>query len=194
MKQELLDLIKKDYEDYKRMIDTNFSEEDEKMITPGRLKRVERIREKHSRWVNSEDIDIYDCILNEAVDTNLKGKDIISTNEILMYISELTYGTYEKLFKDDYELPKEDENAVYILYMDIENNCKYFIPKEFQKKFEETHNIIVPYKNENVNPGANYSRNIGLIKSVRNEFIKEAMYSSQEEASKEFIKKYQETK
>lgn len=191
MKQELLESIKKDYEDYLKMVESNFKELDDEFITPGRLKRVEKIREKHSYWITSEDVDIYDYILDEAIDNNLVDNEIGNTNKVLMYIAELTYNTYNKLFKKELELPKMNPEYTYVLYMDIEDNSKYFIPKEYQKEFEESHNVIVTYKNPNCNAGWNFDRNIEGIKEVRREFIKQAMHEEQEEVAKEFIKKYQ---
>lgn len=193
MKQELLDSIIRDYKDFSKMVETNFEEENDKDITPGRLKRIEKIRNKHVYWIDSDELSIYDNILNEAIDNNIEGVEIGETNKILLYISELNYDTYMSLFKEDYELPKTSTNSTYILYMDIEDNSKYFIQKEYQKEFEETHNVIVKYKNPNCNAGWNFDRNYyEEIKEVRREFIKSTMESSQEEAAKVLLKKYQE--
>lgn len=191
MKQELLDNIKKDYSDYSKMVETNFKEMDEEFITPGRYKRVSSIREKYGHWVNSEDIDVHDYILEEAISNNLEDAEIGDTNKILMYISELNYDTYKKLFKDELNLEKADPESIYILYMDIEDNTKYFILKEYQERFEKTHNVIVRYKNPNCNAGWNFERNIEGLEDARREFIKGALSNNQEEAANQYVKKYQ---
>jgi len=192
MKKELLDSIKKDYKDYSKMVETNFKEMDEEFITPGRFKRVNNIREKYGHWVNSEDIDVYDYILEEAINNNIIDAEVGDTNKILMYISELSYDTYRKLFEGGLELPKADPESIYVLYMDIEDNTKYFILKDYQEEFEKTHNVIVRYKNPNCNAGWNFERNIEELEAARKEFIKGAIHSEQEEAAKQFVKKYQE--
>lgn len=191
MKQELLDNIKKDYSDYSKMVETNFKEMDEEFITPGRYKRVSSIREKYGHWVNSEDIDVHDYILEEAISNNLEDAEIGDTNKILMYISELNYDTYKKLFNGELNLEKADPESIYILYMDIEDNTKYFILKEYQERFEKTHNVIVRYKNPNCNAGWNFERNIEGLEDARREFIKGALSNNQEEAANQFVKKYQ---
>ena len=193
MKQELLDSIKKDYEDYKKMVETNFSEAEDNMITPGRLRRIEKVKEKYSTWVGLRDKNIYDCILDEAIYNNLKEKNLGKTNGILMYISEFPYDIFLKLFNNIYELPESKNNDVYILYIDIEDYTKYFIPKELQKEFEKKHNVIVTYKNPNCNNGRIYDRNMEGLEEIRREFIRSAMYVKQEEAAKVFVKKYKET-
>ena len=194
MKQELIDSIKKDYEDYNKMIETNFKEAEEEFITPGRLKRVNSIREKYGNWVTSEDMDINDYVLDEAINNNLQDKELGDTNKLLMYIAELQYDTYKALFRDRFSLPNADEEDTYILYMDIEDNTKYFIKKDFQEEFEKKHKIVVMYKNPNCNAGWNFDRNMELLNGVRREFIKDAMYTEQEEVAKQFVMKYQENK
>lgn len=194
MKQELLDSIKKDYEDYNKMIETNFKETEEEFITPGRLKRVNGIRKKYRYWVTSEDVDINDNVLDEAINSNLESAELGETNKLLMYISELQYDTYKSLFGNGFSLPNVDEEDNYILYMDIEDNTKYFIKKEFQEEFEKRHNVIVMYKNPNCNAGWNFDRNMEILKEIRREFIRSAMSNEQEEVAKQFVKKYQENK
>ena len=69
-------------------------------------------------------------------------------------------------------------------------NTKYFVKKEEQKTFEETHNVVVTYKNPNCNLGWNHDRNIQGLNDIRNEFIKESFYNDQEEVVAQLIKKY----
>lgn len=190
MKQELIDSIKREYKDITKMIETNFIEEQQEFTTPGRKEEIKRIREKHSHWVASEDVDINDYVLDEAINSTIKNKDIGNTNKVLMYISELQYETYSKLFKDEIEIEENDPSTVYLLYMDIEDNTKYFVKKEEQKTFEETHNVVVTYKNPNCNLGWNHDRNIQGLNDIRNEFIKESFYNDQEEVAAQLIKKY----
>lgn len=193
MEDGILEKIKIDYEDYKNMVDTDFSEETDEHITPGRLKRVSKIKEKHnSIWLNSEEMSIYDYALDEAINNNIGGKELDETNKILMYISELPYDTYLKLIEEKEEIPVVNEDEILILYMDIENNKKYFVPLEEKEEFEKTHNVIVMYKTPNCNPGGIYSRNTILIDEVRREFIRDAMYGDQEEVAKQLLKKYEE--
>lgn len=194
MKQELIDSIKKDYEDYNKMIETNFKETEEEFITPGRLKRVNSIREKYGNWVTSEDMDINDYVLDEAINNNLQDKELGDTNKLLMYIAELQYKTYRILFEEEIKVPNVKDEDTCILYMDIENNEKYFVKKENQEEFEKTHNVIVMYKNPNCSLGHNYDRNIELLNDAKREFIREAMYTEQEEVAKQFVMKYQENK
>lgn len=193
MKPELLENIIKEYKDYIRMVETNFEELNDKDITPGRLKRVEKIKHKHEYWIDSEELSIYDNVLDEAINNSIEGKEIGETNKILLFISELDYDTYRALLEDDQELPVSNVNTTYILYMDIEDNSKYFIEKEKQKEFEDTHNVIIKYKNPNCNAGWNFHRNYyNGIKEAKRDFIRSAMELSQEEAAKEFVKKYKE--
>jgi hypothetical protein len=191
MKQEIIDNIIKDYKDYKKMVENDFQELNEEFTTPGRIKRVSKIKEKHESWVTSEDIDINDNILDEAINSNLVGTEVGDTNKVLIYISELTYDTYKKIFKDELEMSCTNPNAIYVLYMDIEDNSKYFIQKEYQEEFEKSHNVIVKYKNPNCNAGWNFDRNYyDEVKEARREFIIGTMENTQEDAAKELIMKY----
>lgn len=190
MKQELLNSIKREYEDITKMVETNFSEEEQEFTTPGRKEKIRRIKDKHSCWLTSEDVDINDQVLNEAISSTIKNKDIGETNKLLMYISELQYETYSKLFKDEIDIEENDPSTVYLLYMDIEDNTKYFVKKEDQKSFEDMHDVIVAYKNPNCNAGWNHDRNMQGIEDIRNEFIKDSFYNDQDEAAAQFIKKY----
>lgn len=193
MKQVLLESIKKDYEDYKKMIETNFKETDEEFITPGRFKRVDEIRKKYdTHWVTSEDMNINDYALDEAISNHIASIEEKDTNRILMYISELKYDTYKKVFDKGFDLPNAEEKDTYVLYMDIEDNTKYFIKKDFQEEFEKKHDVVVMYKNPNCNAGWNFYRNMELLSDARREFIRDAMYQNQDEAVKQFIKRYQE--
>ena len=195
MKQELLDSIKSHYEDYKVMVKTDFSELQDEMITPGRKKLVENIKALHDQCIEKE-IDVDDTILSEAIKVVLGTNDnkktkTGKTNGILMYMGKFEYETYAKLM--NLELGNKYPNKEYILYMDIENNKMYFVTKEKQEKFEQTHNVIVTYKNPNCNDGWNFERNYQYLPDIRREFIKKAMYLGQEESSIQFIKKYKET-
>ena len=102
----------------------------------------------------------------------------------------MRYGTFAKLFN----FPTDNINPedIYILYMDIESDEKCFISKDNQKSFESTNDVVVMYKNPNCNQGCNFDRNIEGLQSARREFIKDAFYTEQEEAARQFIKKYQE--
>lgn len=192
MKQELLDKIKEQYEDYSKMVKTDFEEAKEKSITEERKKKI--------KWI--ENICYYeeqagkttdDTILEEAIASVIRDEkdeiDLGKTNKILMYISEMQYGTYQKLLGVKFKgiNPKE----IYVLYMDIESKEKYFIKKDVQEEFEKRHKVIVTYKNPNCSNGMNYERNYYGIQFIRRNFIKEAMYSGQEEATKQLVKKYQ---
>lgn len=191
MKEELLKNIKKEYDDISQLVKTNFAELDQEFVTPGRLKEIERIRKQHSHWVTSEDIDIYDQILSEVINKNTKDDNIGKTNRILMFISELNYDTYTKLFSEEINIEEAQPEDTYILYMDIEDNSKYFVKKENQAEFEASNNVIVPFKtNPNISAGWNHDRNIQRVEEIRNEFIKNSLYAPQEEAASQLIKKY----
>ena len=187
MKQEIIDSIKEDYEDITKMIETKFSEEKDESITLARYNKLRRLEEFH--WHSeSSGIDSSEFALEEAIASNFSVSDTGETNKILMYISELDYDTYKKLFKE--EMKDKDPNTVYILYMDIEDETKYFVRKENQEEFEKTHQVIVTYKNPEVNAGWNFERNYYGLQFIRRNFIRKAMYSTQEETAKQFVKKY----
>ena len=193
MKQELLDTIKSHYEDYTKMVETNFEELKKDFVTPGRKKVLEHIEKEYLNWVEKEE-NIDECILVEAIktvirDENNKEIDLGETNEILMYISELEYETYALILKLD--MTDKNPKEVFILYMDIENKKMYFVKKENQEEFEKEHKIIVRYKNPNCNAGWNFDRNYEDLPYARREFIKDAIYNGQEEATIQFVKKYQ---
>ena len=190
MNKELFNSIKREYEDITKMVETDFIEEEQEFTTPGRKEKINRIKEKHIHWLTSEDVDINDYVLDEAINLALKNKEIEETNKILMYISKLQYETYSVLFKDEVNVDDKNPEKVYVLYMDIEDNTRYFVEEEKQEEFERTHNVIVTTKNPNMNAGWNYDRNIQNIEEIKKEFIKEAFYSSQEEAASQLIKKY----
>ena len=191
MEQKLIDGIKKEYEDISKLVSTNFAEEEEEFKTAERAKEIEEIRLKHSHYVTSEDIDVYDYILSDVTDEQLRNAEIGNTNKILMYISKLNYDTYKILFKDEIEVENAKSDDIFILFMDIEDNKKYFIREENYLEFIKTHNVIVPSNNLNINPGGNHYRNMQNLENIRKEFIKEAIYSNQEEAANQLIKKYQ---
>lgn len=187
MRQDIIDDVRKDYEDIGKMIATNFSEMDDKDVTVGRYKKIRKIKNLYWQWL-SENLDIDDCVLKKAIKDNRADEYIGKTNNILMYIAEMHYGTYEKLF--DLNELNRNPDELYVLYVDIENEHRYMVKKEEQEEFEKTHQVIVTYKNPNVNAGWNFEKNYDEIQSVKNEFIRQAMYSTQEEATKQFIKKY----
>lgn len=188
MKQELIDDIRKDYEDMSRMVETEFSEAKEESVSRERKEKIKKVEDMYLDWLSSENLDIDDCILDEAIYENTKGQEIGETNKILMYISEMHYQTFMQLFG----LNKGDNNPeeVYILYIDIENNDKYFVKKQNQKEFEKNNKVIVTYKNPEVNQGWNFDRNFHNLPVIRREFIRSTMYNKQEKAAKQFIKRY----
>ena len=187
MRQDIIDDVRKDYEDMGKMISTNFSEMDDKDVTVGRYRKIRKFKNLYWQWL-SENLDIDDCVLKKAIKDNRADEYIGKTNNILMYIAEMHYGTYEKLF--DLNELNRNPDELYVLYVDIENEHRYMVKKEDQEEFEKTHQVIVTYKNPNVNAGWNFEKNYDEIQSVKNEFIRKAMYSTQEEATKQFIKKY----
>ena len=192
MKQELLDSIKRHYEDYTTIIEKNFSELDDKLITPGRKKLVESIKALYHKCLE-EYLDIDESVLSEAINNVLGTNENIKTNigktnGIIMYMGTLEYDTYIKLL--GIELGNKYPNKSYNLYMDIENNKMYFVTEERRKAFEKKHKTIVTYKNPNCSDGWNFERNYHELPAIRREFIKQAMYTGQEEATIQFVKKY----
>ena len=149
-------------------------------------------KDKGSGLTVSEDIDVTNAILGRAIMEELDEENIGSTNGILMYISKLEYGTYKLLFEKELTIKEEDPKAMYVLYMDIENNKKYFIKESDSEDFEKSHNIVRLGKNEGVNDGWNHTKNMNGVAEVRQEFIGTAMYEGQEEGVKQIVKKYGE--
>lgn len=188
MKQEIIDSIKEEYEDIVKMIETNFSESKDENITVARYKKLKKIEECY--WLESSLVgrDSDNFAMYEALRAKFKASEVEETNNILMYISEMDYSTYLRLFRE--EMKGKDPNTSYVLYMDIEDETKYFIKSSDKEEFEKTHQVIVPYKNPDVSSGWNFERNYYGLKFIRSYFIKKAMYSNQEEATKQLIKKY----
>ena len=172
MREDLLESIKGQYEKKSAMISTG--------------------KDKESGLTVSEDIDVTNTILGQTITKELSEENIGSTNGILMYISELEYSTYKILFGKELNKKEKNPKAIYVLYMDIENNKKYFIKKSKSKDFEKKHNIVRLGKNGVVNDGWNHTINMNGVAEVRQEFIGTAMYSGQQEAAKQIEKKYGE--
>ena len=187
MKQEILDSIREEYEDITKMIETDFIETRDENITVARHNKLRRIEEYYwhdrSSGIASDDFAMY-----EALRAKFKASEVKETNNILMYISEMEYDTYLRLFRE--EMEGKDPNTTYVLYMDIEDETKYFVKSSEKEEFEKTHQVIVAYKNPDVSAGWNFERNYYGLKFIREKFIKKAMYSTQEEATKQLIKKY----
>ncbi len=189
MKQIYIDKIKKDYEDIKRIIETNFAETKDDSITLGRYKRIKRVKDSYDLWrMGSQHICLDDWMLTLAIEEILEDSDIDETNNILMYINEFPYNKHKRLYKG--ELEDIDSEDIYILYMDIENRKKYFVRKEDRVEFEETHSVIVPYQSETDDQAANHEINNYKTLFERRDFIRYAMSASQEEAKKILLEKY----
>ena len=188
MKQEIIDSIKEEYEDIAKMIETNFSEAKDENITVARYKKLKKLEECY--WLESSLVGrgSDDFAMYEALRAKFKASEVKETNNILMYISEMEYNTYLRLFRE--EMEGKDPNTSYVLYMDIEDETKYFVKSSDKEEFEKTHQVIVPYKNPDVSSGWNFERNYYGLQFIRSDFIKKAMYSNQEEATKQLIKKY----
>ncbi len=173
MREDLLKSIKGKYEKKSAMISTG--------------------KDKESGLTVSEDMDVTETILGQTITEELlKEENIGSTNGILMYISELEYATYKLLFGKELNKKEKNPKAIYVLYMDIENNKKYFIKKSKSEDFEKKHNVVRLGKNGVVNDGWNHTRNMKGVAEVRQEFIGTAMYEGQEEGVKQIVKKYGE--
>ena len=162
------------------------------------LKSIKEKYEKTSanpesgEFVVSEDVDVTGAILDRTITEELLGENVGSTNGILMYISELEYLTYKLLFGKELNKKEKNPKAIYVLYMDIENNKKYFIKKSKSKDFEKKHNVVRLGKNGVVNDGWNHTTNMNRVREVRQEFIGTAMYDGQKESAKQIVKKYGE--
>ena len=194
MEQIYIDKIKKEYEDIKGMVESNFAEEDDDSISLGRYKKIQRVEDAYLRWMmderpqNIEDW-IVSYIVEEIIDYSKDNVEIKETNGILSYINEAPYEKYQKLFgKRIADVPDPEE--IYILYIDIETKQKYFVKKSNRKEFEESHNIIVPYQSAWCDPDVDFERNYTTVFLKRNEFIKEAIYSNQEIATKRVLERY----
>ena len=93
MKQIYIDKIKKDYEDIKRIIETNFAETKDDSITLGRYKRIKRVKDSYDLWrMGSQHICLDDWMLTLAIEEILEDSDIDETNNILMYMLILLDG------------------------------------------------------------------------------------------------------
>ena len=192
MNQGILNKIKKEYKDITGMVKTNYAEADKKKVSPSRKKKVNEVRDTHPEYVVSEDVDVTSRILADVIETQLDEKNVGITNGILVYISELEYRIYKKMFKDELSQKERNPRIKYVLYMDIENNQKYFVRKRDSKKFEETHTVVRFKDNPGVNVGWNHDINMRKVSKVRREFIGTAMYEGQEEGVKQIVKKYGE--
>lgn len=189
MKKVYIDKIKKDYEDIKGIIESNFTETEDDSITLGRYKRIKHVASAYDLWrMGSRYISQDDWILSLAIDENLENENIDETNNILMYINEFPYNKHRRLHKSDLE--DIDSEDIYILYLDIENRKKYFVRKEDREEFEKTHSVIVPYQSEIDDQSVNYEINNYKTFFVRRDFIRYAMSTSQEEAKKITLEKY----
>ena len=187
MKQEIIDSIREEYEDITKMVKTEFREAKDESITLARYNKLRRLEELH--WHSeTSGIDSSEFALEEAIASNFSVSDTGGTNGILMYISELGYDTYKRLFPE--EMEGKDPSSMYTLYMDLEDETKYFVKSSDKEEFEKTHQVIVTYKNPEVNAGWNFERNYYGLQFIRRNFIRKAMYSTQEEAAKQFVKKY----
>ena len=194
MEQIYIDKIKKEYEDIKGMVESNFAEEDDDSISLGRYKKIQRVEDAYLRWMmderpqNIEDW-MVSYVTEEIIDYSKDKIEIKETNGILSYINEEPYKKYQKLFgKRISDAPDPEE--MYILYIDIENRRKYFVRKEDREVFEETHRVIVPYQSAWYDPGYDFERNYTTVFLKRNEFIKEAIHSNQEIATKRILERY----
>ena len=192
MNQGLLNKIKKEYKDITGMVKTNYAEADKKKVSPSRKKKVNEVRDTHPEYVVSEDVDVTRSILDDVIEAQLDEKNVGKTNGILVYISELEYGIYKKMFKDELSQRERNPRIKYVLYIDIENNQKYFVRKCDSKKFEEKHTVVRFKDNPGVNVGWNHDINMRKVSKVRREFIGTAMYEGQKEGVKQIVKKYGE--
>ena len=188
MKQIYIDKIKKDYEDIKGIIESDFAETKDDSTTLGRYRRIQHIKYKYDLWSMGSQVKQDDWMLSLAIEENLEDVAIDETNSILMYVCEFPYNKHKRLNPD--ELADIDSEDIYILYMDIENRKKYFVRKEDRETFEETHSIIVAYQSEFDDQSANHEINNYKTFFERRDFVRYAMSTSQAEAKKMILAKY----
>ena len=131
MKEELLEIIKKEYKH-----ENKFMTDDQKVLTA---------ITNHLSEINEED-----------------------TNKIYVYCGATTRGGYFNHLVD-----RNDPEAEYLLYWDIEQTYMINIPIQNCEEFESNNTIVY-----------------GKHHDVSFDFFKEAIKSDQEKAKKKIIKKY----
>ncbi len=178
MENEVLDRIKKEYNDISDTLKSNFREIGrlEETLTVKRYNYLKELRSKVQCGEFSKDGDVLDYCLEEYG----YGKPR-KTNEIWLYMLECPVSQYEEYF--NIRLLEQDKSKVVILYTDLENRTKRsIVPKENQEEFESTHRVI--YGKSTIFDC--YDR----YYNARREFFVSCLENGQEEAVQMILTKY----
>lgn len=178
MNNKKLEELKKEYNDIRNILDSDFEEIAELENNPiisryNYLKRLQmlamsgNLNDKHS-------------ILNFCL---VKSEIIEETNNIYVYMFENTIKRLEKIFNMPIIELEENKNKKAVYYVDLENASKYvFISKEKQEEFEATNNVV--FGDENIYDAVDRYHNL------RRKFFDLCIDQEQEEAVKLVLQKY----
>lgn len=184
MREELLKLVKKDFErEKKRQKELKIKLKRKANLEQNKwVKEYLELKEELDESFDKELVDKTDSqILRSSYASNVKQED--STNNIYMYM-----GTYRRSNEidvvhgaNDYRIEYDSPKADYRLYKNLEYEYDYeMIPISQCCEFEKTHNFI---------HAKGYMREAKFYK-IQEEFIELAVKYGQEEACKRILKKY----
>lgn len=143
MNNKELEKIKKEYNDIKNILNSNFEEIIELENNPivdryNYLKRIQML--SNIGELNNDRSILTFCLVKSEI--------MEETNNIYVYMFENTIKRLETIYNRPILEPEENKNKKVIYYVDLENPSKYvFIPKEKQEEFENTNNVVYGDKN-----------------------------------------------
>lgn len=176
MKNEELEAYKKEYEEIKKALSTNFKELEDPNITMERYRYLENLKKYHTYGDFNDEYGI-----NNYLICHIDFPE--ETNGIYVYTFEQTIGWFEEIWGSDLSYLNKDKTKKVIYYVDIENCSKYeLVLKENQKEFESSHNVITGKPNI-YDAGDRYN-------NARNQFLDLCIKEGQEKATKLILEKY----
>lgn len=192
MKEEILIRIR---EDLKREKEKN-REYNEKIRRIKELKKDDKVKEyiqlledvyDDLKPIKTTDKEIISRLFDSRYLNKIKENE---TNEIYVYLGTFKCGDNDIIhYSHDTQVERNDANADYREYWNIEQKYSKFIPISKSNYFESTHTII------NLNNVFHTKRfNENKYYEIRNEFINTAVKTSQNNAVKRLLKKYKQVK
>jgi hypothetical protein len=178
MENEVLERIRKEYNDITGSIDSNFRElsrlEDNAIV-----KRYNYLK-KLKDMTSIGELKNHKSVLDHCIEEHGYGK-ARQTNEIWLFMFECPIEAFEKRF--NVRLLEQDKSKIVAYYTDLENKSKHAIVlKEKQIEFESTHRVVTG-KNDIYDYLDRYY-------NIRHEFFVSCVEEGQDKAVEMILQKY----
>lgn len=179
MKKEILEEIKKEAEDIKKIAKGDFKEIDELEKNSVVMRYLHLLNLKETfEYTCGYNID--ECTIEYLVEKYGKGV-IQESNNVWYYVFKISAEKCEKYF--NYPLNDFDKNCEVLVYMDIEDSeRKIIISESEQEEFESTHNIIAG--------NLSIYDEMDRYYNVRSEFFRSCLKEGNDVAVQKILSKY----